>query len=355
MSEILEVTADYEVRAVIRFLNHKKIRPTEIHRQIVEVYGPVMSVQHVRKWCREFLSGRTNLEDEQRSGRPSVISDELVRRIDEILRSDRRQTISDLLDQFPSVSRGTMHSIVHDKLNFRKLCARWVPKLLTEEHKVQRMGSSLEILTRFHEEENEFLDKIVTGDETWVFHDTPETKRMSMQWKHTNSPGIVKAKQTLTRKKLMATVFWDSKGFLLVEFMKPGTTINGERYRQTLTNLRRAIQNKRRGKLTQGIELLHDNARPHSARETCNLIAQFGWNALPHPAYSPDLAPSDFHLFPKLKKDIAGSRFETDEELKNFVLTWLENLAASDYEEGIYKLISRLDKCLNLKGEYVEK
>lgn len=58
----------------------------------------------------------------------------------------------------------------------------------------------------------------------------------------------------------MATVFWDSKGILLTEFMEPGTTINAAVYRETLRKLRRAIQNKIRGMLTKGVVLLHDNA-----------------------------------------------------------------------------------------------
>lgn len=85
--------------------------PIEIHRQMVEVYGPVMSVQCVRKWCREFRRGRTNVENKQRSDGPSVISDALhdVRKIEKKFCDPIvRLTISDLLDQFPSTSRGAI-------------------------------------------------------------------------------------------------------------------------------------------------------------------------------------------------------------------------------------------------------
>ncbi|KAJ4426673.1 hypothetical protein ANN_26471 [Periplaneta americana] len=155
--------------------------------------------------------------------------------------------------------------------------------------------------------------------------------------------------------KVMATVFWDRKGVLLLDFMPKGTTINANRYCETLRKLRRAIQNKRRGMLSRGVVLLHDNARPHTAASTRELLDQFGWEIFDHPPYSPELAPSDFHLFTKLKDFLGGTRFGSDEELKKTVNTWLNELAAEEYNTGILKLVNRYDKCLNVGGDYVEK
>ena len=77
----LVATAKCEIRAVIRFLKEKKVAPIEIHRQMTEVYGEkCMSVQHVRKWCREFTGGRTDINDEERSGRP-LVSDETIEKL----------------------------------------------------------------------------------------------------------------------------------------------------------------------------------------------------------------------------------------------------------------------------------
>ena len=72
----IQSLAKCEVRPVIRFLNAKGERPAEIHEQIVAVYGNVMNRQNVTKWCREFSEGRTDVHKEQRSGRPTLISDE---------------------------------------------------------------------------------------------------------------------------------------------------------------------------------------------------------------------------------------------------------------------------------------
>ncbi|GBN41322.1 hypothetical protein AVEN_93684-1, partial [Araneus ventricosus] len=73
-----------------------------------------------------------------------------------------------------------------------------------------------------------------------------------------------------------------------------------------------------------------------------------------HPPYSPDLAPSDFHLFLKLKEFLGGKRFGSNEELENAVTTWLNELAIEEYDMGILQLVDKYDKCLNVGGDYVE-
>ncbi|KAJ4427620.1 hypothetical protein ANN_25268 [Periplaneta americana] len=216
------------------------------------------------------------------------------------------------------------------------------------------MASALTFLMRYHTDGDAFLDQIVTGDETWVSHNTPETKRQSRQRHHPSSPKKPrKFKQTLSTQKVMATVFWDRKGVLSLDFMPKGTTINANRYCETLRKLRRAIQNKRRGMLSRGAVLLHDNARPHTAASTRELLDQFCWEIFDHPPYSPDLAPSDFHLFTKLKDFLGGTRFGSDEELKKTVNTWLNELVAEEYNTGILKLVNRYDKCLNVGDKAV--
>ncbi|GBM93914.1 hypothetical protein AVEN_157695-1 [Araneus ventricosus] len=102
--------------------------------------------------------------------------------------------------------------------------------------------------------------------------------------------------QTKHRSRIsdMTTIFWDRKGILLMDFMPKGTTINANRCCETLRKLLRGI-------LSGGIVLLHDNSRPHTAAATQELLDQFGWEIFDHLPYSPDLAPSDFHIFLKRK------------------------------------------------------
>ncbi|GBN17554.1 hypothetical protein AVEN_175628-1 [Araneus ventricosus] len=136
--------ADCEVRSVIQFLNAKKVKPAEIHRQLVEIYGEnVMIVGMVRKWVRQFNDGRTNIHDEARSGRPSVAIDGLVAKVNEKTHENSRFTIRILCDEFSQISKTVLHEIVTNRLNYRKLCSRWVPKMRTDVHKTKGLGSAL--------------------------------------------------------------------------------------------------------------------------------------------------------------------------------------------------------------------
>ena len=91
---------------MIRFLQAENVRPCEIHRRLVAVYGEhVMNAASVRKWCTMFTNGRTDVHDAERSGRPSVITDALKRMVNRIIRENRHFTISEVYEQCPEVSR----------------------------------------------------------------------------------------------------------------------------------------------------------------------------------------------------------------------------------------------------------
>jgi len=106
MFKTIEGAADCEIRTVIRFLNARNVLPSEIHHQIYQVYGEnAMSDGMVRKWVRMFNEGRENVHDQARSGRPSLVNDDLVRKVNERVRDDRRFTISNLSLHFPQISR----------------------------------------------------------------------------------------------------------------------------------------------------------------------------------------------------------------------------------------------------------
>ncbi|GFO42756.1 histidine ammonia-lyase [Plakobranchus ocellatus] len=202
---------------------------------------------------------------------------------------------------------------------------------------------------------NNLFDNLITGDETWFHLNTPETKRDSMTWKHPSSPVTKKFKVQRSAAKVMATVFWDAKGVILLDILPQGQCINAARYCSTLDRLKEAIRRKRPGLLRRGVVLQHDNATPHSANLTQQWLQRYGWEILPHPAHSPDLAPSDFHLFGLLKRHLGGMAFETEDDLISELRNWFDNLDVDFFRVGINSLLSRWQKCIDLHGDYVEK
>jgi hypothetical protein len=105
--------------------------------------------------------------------------------------------------------------------------------------------------------------------------------------------------------------------------------------------------------LMRGVCLVDDNARQHTARAF--VLQSFKWEVLAHPPPRPNLAPSDYHLFYKLKESLVGKTFSDDDESQDMVMTWLREQAGDFYNAGIKKLVLRLTKCIVIHGDYVEK
>ena len=99
----------------------------------------------------------------------------------------------------------------------------------------------------------------------------------------------------------------------------------------------------------------NDNARPHTAAATVETVQQLGFELLQHPPYSPDLAPSGYHIFGPLKEALRSRRFTSDEEVKEAVHTRLREQPKSFFSAGIQKLVEQYNKCIVLQGDYVEK
>jgi hypothetical protein len=114
----IENPASCETRSVIKFFNVKNVRPDEIYRQ---VYGEnAMSDGMVRRWCRMFSEGRTNVHDYNRSGRPSFVTADLLDQVNENIRF----TMFELSTHFPHISRLLLHEIVMEYLQYHRFCAR---------------------------------------------------------------------------------------------------------------------------------------------------------------------------------------------------------------------------------------
>jgi len=107
-------------------------------------------------------------------------------------------------------------------------------------------------------------------DETWLYHYDPETKQLSMEWRHSGSPRPQKIPSTKIRWKILASIFRDQDGFLLIDYLPKGQTINAEYYSPLLVQLKDILKEKRphRGKVAKGVLFLHDNAPAHRALAT---------------------------------------------------------------------------------------
>jgi hypothetical protein len=146
--------------------------------------------------------------DAERSGRPSTsTSDDKQEQARTMILDDRRTTIRGIATRL-DISQGSAHTKVHNIHGYHKVCARWVPKHLTEEHKRNPLNISSRLLERYHNEDEHFLN-------TWIHHYDPESKHQIMQWKHSSSPSSKKFLTQPSAGKVLFTGFWDQQGPIL--------------------------------------------------------------------------------------------------------------------------------------------
>ncbi|UYV74114.1 hypothetical protein LAZ67_11002156 [Cordylochernes scorpioides] len=260
---------------------------------------------------------RISTEGEHRPGRPvESVTRENIDKIHDLVMLDRRMTVLQI-EETLGIPKATVDRIMREHLGLRKLSACrggeifsntacWVPKLPTPDQKAVRRKLSSDNLALFEANPEVFVNRIVTMDETWGHHFTPESKRQSMQWKHSGTPPPKKAKTVASARMVM--------GVLLLDFLNKGQTITGNYYANLVKQLREAIEEKRRGRFPRKIVYHQDNAPIHRLLQAIAAIYDSGFELLPHAPYSPDLTPSDFHLFPHLKKSLSYIHLRTDEE-----------------------------------------
>ena len=180
------------------------------------------------KWSAEFKRGRDSLEDDLRPGRPAdVISQEMIDRVERLVLNNRRIKVADLASEC-GISNGSVYTIIHEHLGMSKVSARWVPRNLKMQDRQQRVESSQELLEVYNANPEDFNTRLVTEDETWLHHWDLDTQKESMQWKRLGSPPPKKVRTQLSASKVMATVFWDSKG--IIDYKPAGTSITEEYY-----------------------------------------------------------------------------------------------------------------------------
>lgn len=197
----------------------------------------------------------------------------------------------------------------------------------------------------------------MTGDEKWIFYDNPKKKKYyAMPGQSLPSTSISTPKPNIHGSKVMLCIWWDQKDVVYYELLQPGDSITGDRYRLQLIRLSRALREKRPEyeQRHDKVILLHDNARPHVAKVVKNYLETLKWDILPHPPYSPDIAPSDYWLFRRMQHDLAGHRFTSFAEIENWLLTWIASKDETFFRDGIRKLPERWEKVVASDGQYFD-
>ena len=158
-------------------------------------------------WHKRFKEGRESVSDDKRCGRSKEVNTpELIGQIKIFMDKDRCVSIETISAQF-DVNVGNVRTIIHEELKMRKICAKFVPRVLREDQKERRCHDSSEMVELINPDPA-VLDALVTCDESWIYCYDPETKRQSSHWKHAGSPRPKKARQSKSTHKLLMIPFF---------------------------------------------------------------------------------------------------------------------------------------------------
>ncbi|UYV84059.1 hypothetical protein LAZ67_X001016 [Cordylochernes scorpioides] len=202
----------------------------------------------VFEWHSRFKAGRISIEDDPRQGRPTFQrTDENVQKIPDLIKENPRTTLLEL-EQDTGISKTTIGRIVTEDLRLKKTPAKFIPRFLTNEQKLCRLATCEDML-EMTRTDPEWKDKIITGDETWVYGYDPETKRQSAEWRGQGEPRLKKSRILKSRNKVLLVAFLDNKGIVHHEYLPAGQTVIKEMYLSILRRLREAIRKKKARKM----------------------------------------------------------------------------------------------------------
>ena len=187
-------------------------------------------------------------------------------------------------------------------------------------------------------------------DESWIYCYDPETKRLSSQWKHCWLSQTQEGQtEQIHPQLLMIPPFFYSTGIIYMYWVPTGQAVNKEYYVEGLREFRKRFRRKRPALFKSAQWHFHqDNTPVQNSFFVTEYLTKMGIKTIPHLPSSPDLAPCDFWLFPKLK----GCRYGTIEEMKEAVTKVIDTLTQEDFHGTFQKLLERYNKCIAAGGDY---
>ena len=236
-----------EIRAYIKARSKLGCSLKKLMTEISTAFGTsCVSYDTVRRWKKKFESGVESIKNAPKSGRPKSASrKEIVSKIKEIIEGDARFTVRDIARKV-GISLSTVHLILKKHLKVRKISAGWVPRLLTDEQKRQRVKVAKKLLQMFPKYDKKQFANVVTGDETWVHYFEPVRKVSNKIWatKHSKRPII--AKRSLSTKKVLYAIFFSGEGVAIKVPVKKGKSITGKYYKDVVLKKLKKYYQKRR-------------------------------------------------------------------------------------------------------------
>jgi histone-lysine N-methyltransferase SETMAR len=336
-----------EQRYVIKFLYDEGNRPSKIERILKDHYKrDAPSLSTVQYWVRHVKCGRTDLNNIESPGRTpdEGLAHAILRKHEE----DPRCSVTDIGHAL-NIAPATAWHYLRDVLKMKLRNVKWIPHVLTEDQKAKRTEFAQSMLATLAEHRDTSFRYLLTGDETWMFYAYYKKRYWMSPWEDVEEV----QRPSHHQKKRMLSVFFNGQGDFFCNFLPEGETMNSTYYvEQILAPLSEFDLSQRSGEREQVLTLHFDNAPIHNSAEVEGYLEDRGLSRMPHPAYSPDLAPCDFYLFGYLKGALAGQSFQTLEDLSDAVHEVLSTISPETLVSVFENWVTRLEACCRNGGEY---
>lgn len=344
-----------EQRVCLRFCAANGIICTDAFKMLEKSFGDsIMSKSRAFQWYRAFKEGREVVDDLPRPGRPtSSTNEENVEQVKKLVLENRRYSLREMAKEL-NISHESIRMILCDVLGMRRIASRLVPRDLNLFQKEQRNQVADDMIERVNLDAT-FIERIITGDETWIFECDSTTSQSASECRSSNEPKSKKPRRNLPKNKVMLTIFFDIRGIIHFEFLPEGRTMDKHYYLDVMKRLRDEICKKRPDLWKENSWILHhENAASHNSIVVSEFLNRNATNRIEQPPFSPDLAPCDFFLFPKLKLALRKTIFKSIEEIEQKTTKELKAIPKKSFEKCMNDWIVRWKKCVASEGDYFE-
>ena len=217
-----------EIRSYIKCRNRLNIDSKQMFNELCGIYGPqTISMRTVFRWVKAFKAWKFSVKYDSRPGRPkNSVTKTNIAVVKIVVEQDARLSVKDIAS-CTGISDGSVQTILKKHLDLRKVCARWVPHLLNEEQKTQRLKCARELLKTYKGCNSWVISNLLTGDETWVHMFEPQIRADNKQWKRKDKKRPCIAKRTISSKKMLYAIFFNSSGTVVQVPCPSGHTVPG--------------------------------------------------------------------------------------------------------------------------------
>lgn len=338
---------------LIETLRRCDMKGTEIHSILIRSWPEhAPSVRRVQQIVKEFQEGtRNSLKRFHGSGRQtSELRNENIPLIEEAIQEDNDMTVRELAVTF-DLSESMTYRILTEDLENIWMHTRWVPHVISEHHRQQRVECCTNMMQSF--ESRITRSNLITIDEKWFYCRKMLPRNVVGSWVGPGGDRRKTAVRSSMEKKFLAIVAVSTRGKHFFQVLDRGETVDSDVYIQFLQGMRNFFANLPQPLLMENIRLIHDNARPHVSNNTREYLNSTAVRLLKQPAYSPDCNLCDRYVFPRLEAIRGRDDFNTKDELTEFLDNQLPLFTQQRMSKALATMTEDFRKIIENDGHYL--